>query len=112
MRKTYKERGQALSNVLAAASPTYLYPSSSENLSHAQFPANFQGDQICDNQQTAEISGKIFITEKLTFFLLARDYLVQKSWLQNIIQIIVLAIRMIGGPACGQIKTKCNVDTW
>lgn len=53
-----------------------------------------------------------YSTEKLTFFLLARDYLVQKSWLQNIIQIIVLAIRMIGGPACGQIKTKCNVDTW
>ena len=108
MRKTYKERGQALSNVLAAASPTYLYPSSSENLSHAQFPANFQGDQICDNQR----SQARYSTEKLTFFLLARDYLVQKSWLQNIIQIIVLAIRMIGGPACGQIKTKCNVDTW
>ena len=33
-----------------------------------------------------------YSTEKLTFFLLARDYLVQKSWLQNIIQIIVLAI--------------------
>ena len=75
MRKTYKEKGQALSNVLAAASPTYLYPSSSENLSHAQFPANFQGDQICDNQQTAEISSKIF-NRKVDIFLVC-------SWLSG-----------------------------
>ena len=75
MRKTYKEKGQALSNVLAAASPTYLYPSSSENLSHAQFPANFQGDQICDNQQTAEISSKIF-KRKVDIFLVG-------SWLSG-----------------------------
>ena len=59
MRKSYKERGQALSRVLAA-SPTYLYPqASSEYLSHAQSAANFQGDQIFDDKQTAVISARL-----------------------------------------------------
>ena len=107
MRKTYKERGQALSKCWLPPLPPICIRASSENSSHAQFAANFQGDQICDNQQTAEIFSKIRIQiqqKSLTFFSLVRDYLVQKSWLLNIIQIIVLAIsRMIGRPACGQI---------
>ena len=111
MRKTYKERGQALSKCRLPPLPPICIRTSSENLSPAQFVANFQGDQICDNQQTAVIFSKIKIQQRslTSFLVLARDYLVQKSWLLNISQIIVLAIRMIGRPACGQID---NVDTW
>lgn len=79
MRKTYKERGQALSKCWLPPLPPICIRASSENLSHAQFVANFQGDQICDNQQTAEIFSKIRIQiqqKSLTFFLVG-------SWLSS-----------------------------
>ena len=73
------------------ALPAICIQASSENLSHAQFAANFQGDQIFDDKLTAVIFSKIIIhmQQKSSFFLLARDYLLQKSKLLNTIQITV-----------------------
>ena len=69
MRKTYKERGQALSKCRVPPLPPICI--------RAQFVANFQGDQICDNQQTAVIVSKIKIQQKsLTSFLVG-------SWLSG-----------------------------